>query len=71
MNAELKSPLLNTKMHWKTKEKINRVIDEKLKACPHNKSVWDNLTAKERAVYNERFGQLDRTYPIDWIMKNH
>jgi hypothetical protein len=57
-------------MHWKTKEKINRIINEKLEACPHNKSVWDNLTAEERAVYNERFGQLDRTYPIDWIMKN-
>jgi hypothetical protein len=70
MNVELKLPLPNTKMHWKTKEKINRIINEKLEACPHNKSVCGNLTAEERAVYNERFGQPDRTYPIDWIMKN-
>lgn len=62
--------LTNTKMHWKTKEKITRLINEKLEACPRNKSVWGNLTAEERAVYNERFGPADRTYPIGWIMKN-
>ena len=57
-------------MHWKTKEKINRIINEKLEACPRNKTVWDTLTAEEREVYNERFGAPDRTHPIDWVMKN-
>ena len=56
-------------MHWKTKEKITRLINEKLEACPRNKAVWDMLTTEEREVYNERFGAPDRTYPIDWVMK--
>ncbi len=56
-------------MHWKTKEKITRLINEKLEACPHNKAVWDMLTAEEREVYNERFGAPDRSYPIDWVIK--
>jgi hypothetical protein len=67
---KLKSPLPNTKMHWKTKEKINRIINEKLEACPRNKSVWDTLTTIEREVYNQRFGAPDRTYSTDWVMKN-
>lgn len=67
---ELKSPLPNTKMHWKTKEKINRVINEKLEACPRNKAVWDMLTEEERKVYTERCGSPDRTYSTDWSMKN-
>ena len=58
-------------MHWKTKEKINRLINEKLEVCPRNKAVWYTLTAEECEVYNERFGAPDRTYPIDWVMKNH
>ena len=57
-------------MHWKTKEKINRIINEKLEACPRNKSVWDMLTEEEREVYNERIGPPDRTYSTDWLMKD-
>jgi hypothetical protein len=56
-------------MHWKTKEKINRIINEKLEACPRNKPVWDMLTEQEREVYMERFGPDDRTYSTDWLMK--
>ena len=61
---------MKAKMHWKTKEKINRIINEKLDACPHNQSVWDMLTEEEREVYNERAGQPDRTSAIDWLMRN-
>ena len=68
-----KGTLIQYGMHWKTKKKINRIIDEKLDACPRNKSVWDMLTEEEREVYNERSGipsTPDRTYSIDWLMKN-
>jgi hypothetical protein len=69
MNTTYHTALPNTKMHWKTKEKINRVINEKLEACPRNKSVWGMLTEEEREVYNQRLGAPDRTYSTDWLMK--
>jgi len=61
-------------MHWKTKEKLKRSVNEKIAACPSNKSLSELLSAEERIVYAERFSDhwalsISRN-PVDWLMES-
>lgn len=61
-------------MHWKTKDKLKRSVNEKIAQCPDNKAVWNILTEEERLVYAERFTShwalSDRHTPFDWLTQN-
>lgn len=61
-------------MHWKTKDKLNRSINEKIAACPTNKALSELLTEEERLVYAERFASLwalsVSRNPVDWLMES-
>ena len=61
-------------MHWKTKDKLKRSINEKIAQCPTNKALSELLTEEELLVYAERFAShwalsVSRN-PVDWLMES-